>query len=191
MSKPIVTLFEAYGAGASHIGPRVADALGVPWLGQSVSSEQLEAHDDRGTGHVSMNSFLNSLASLGEGHNRDAEIVENNVRQVNAAVADGGVLLGRNATFILADAPNCLHVKVDGTLEDRVTRAAEEAGIAPEQALVRQRREDAARAEMSMHLFGWDPRLTSRYDLVVSTSAFGIDGAVELILDAFRRKNPS
>jgi hypothetical protein len=28
---PVVTLFESYGAGASEVGPRVAQSLGVRW----------------------------------------------------------------------------------------------------------------------------------------------------------------
>src|ERR1044072_5813242 len=39
---PVVTLFESYGSGASYIGPRVAQALGVPFHTQAFSSEELE-----------------------------------------------------------------------------------------------------------------------------------------------------
>ena len=42
MKPPVVTLFEKYGAGASYIGPRVAEALGVRWLEQAFSSTDIE-----------------------------------------------------------------------------------------------------------------------------------------------------
>jgi hypothetical protein len=48
---PVVTLFEKYGAGARHIGPRVADALGVAWLDQAVSSA-IESESYPGAGGV-------------------------------------------------------------------------------------------------------------------------------------------
>ena len=37
MSKPVVTIFELYGSGASEVGPKVAEALGVPWEPQAFS----------------------------------------------------------------------------------------------------------------------------------------------------------
>ena len=43
VDRPIITLFEAYGSGALEVGPRLAARLGVPWIGQSQSSEKLEA----------------------------------------------------------------------------------------------------------------------------------------------------
>ena len=39
---PVVTLFESYGSGASYVGPRVAQALGVPFHAQAFSSEEIE-----------------------------------------------------------------------------------------------------------------------------------------------------
>jgi len=43
MARPIVTLFELYGAGAEEIGPKVADALEVPWEPQAFTSASIEA----------------------------------------------------------------------------------------------------------------------------------------------------
>ncbi len=192
-AKPIITLFEAYGAGASQVGPRLAEALGVRWIGQGVSSEELEAADPKGTGHININQFFRSVAFSDIGsidliESPSVVLARQNVETVRALVQDGGVILGRNATVILADRPEALHVKLEAPVEDRIRRAAAEAGISVEQASVRQRREDEARAEMSLELWGWDPRTTARYDLVVNTTTFGIDGAVEIILAAFARK---
>lgn len=190
---PVITLFESYGAGASQVGPVVAEALGVPWIGQGVSSEELEAADPKGTGHVSVTQFFRSLAFVDVGsiellESPSVALARQNVGVVRTLVAEGGVILGRNATVILADLPGALHVKLEAPMEDRVRRAAAEAGITTEQAALRQAREDEARAAMSLELWGWDPRTTGRYDLVVNTATFGLDGAAEMILDAFARK---
>ncbi len=42
MTKPVVTLFEMYGSGATEVGPKVAEALGVPWVSQAFTSEAIE-----------------------------------------------------------------------------------------------------------------------------------------------------
>lgn len=195
-SKPVVTIFEAYGSGASVVGPRVAEALGVPWIPQRYSSEDIEDAADR---PAREDGFLSRvLATLGRSAaTADAGViaatmdmldVEDAIRAMKARVADGGVVLGRNGTVILADEPNVLHVKLDGPVEQRIARAAAEAGIDLARARARQAREDAARAEMSRRLFNWDPRHNDRFDLVVNTSHLSPDMVVDLILAAYRLK---
>lgn len=187
-------MFEAYGAGALIIGPRLAEKLGVPWIGQQQSSESLEAADPKGTGHIDTRGFLQSLAFVDQG---SIELLESPYQAmaraqalaVNQLVADGGVILGRNATVILHDRPNSLHVKLEGSVPYRVQQAARLAGITPEQAALRQVREDAARAEISLDVWGWDPRHTAHYDVVLDTGVFGIEGTVDMVLSAFHRKN--
>jgi hypothetical protein len=193
LGKPIVTLFEAYGAGAHDVGPLLAGRLGVPWIQQGQSSERLEALDPKGTGHIDVGRFLTSVAFADQGSieligSPNEVIARRNALDVTAAVADGGVILGRNATVILGRTPGALHVKLDAPVAVRVERAAAQAGVPVAQASVRQRREDEARAVMSLDLWGWDPRLTDHYDLLVNTDTFTVVETVEMILDALERK---
>jgi glucuronide carrier protein len=41
-TRPVVTLFESYGAGADYVGARVAEALDVPFHTQAFSSDEFE-----------------------------------------------------------------------------------------------------------------------------------------------------
>lgn len=193
--RPVVTLWETYGSGAGTVGPAVADALGVPYIGQHFSSEQLEeAHGQTG---LADNLLTRVLATLGRtAASTDAALysstlardVAEDVRELRAAVADGGVVLGRNATVILADLPGALHVKLDGPLEQRIQRGADAAGIDVARARARQAREDAVRAELSLRRHNWDPRTNDRFDLVVNTGQLPLDLAVQVILAAQRLK---
>ena len=97
---------------------------------------------------------------------------------------DGGVILGRNATVILAGRPNTIHVLLTGKVEDRVARAAAAAGIPLERAARRQVVEDNVRSEMSQRLYAWNPQDPSRYDLVINTSRIDPSTAVEIIVRA-------
>ncbi|MFP5415599.1 MAG: AAA family ATPase [Actinomycetes bacterium] len=200
--QPIVTIFEQYGAGGSEVAERLAGRLGVPFLHQAVSSEDLEeAEAEARAGENAFERFLRAFSPL---PTADAditwaleeqythEIVLDNTRRVLDAVDQtGGVLVGRNATVILADAPLSLHVKLIGPVEARVARAAHESGIDLATARRRQEREDRVRAEMSRHLYQWDPTTDQAYDLVVDTGAFTIDQTVDLIEHAFRLKYPA
>ncbi|MGM0386564.1 MAG: AAA family ATPase [Actinomycetota bacterium] len=190
--RPVVTLFESYGSGASALGPRVAEALGVAYLGQAYSSEQLEEAEAATEGGL-VERVLQFLGRVGidaaagavtEAEERERALA--NMRRVRDAAADGVVVLGRNATVILADHPGVIHVKLDGPLEQRVERAAAEAGITLAEASRRQSREDRVRAEMSLRLYNWDPRANDRFDLVINTGSVGLDAAIELIVEAHR-----
>lgn len=197
--RPVVTLFEHYGAGADYVGRAVADALGLPFHAQAFSSDDLGV--DGGT--VQNATLAQVYSTLGGAYGgfegRDVvatqqqkyELVAANNEAVWADAAEGGVIVGRNATVILASRPRTLHVLLTGAVEDRVERAARESGISGAEAAERQAREDEVRAEMSTVLYGWDPRLPERYDLVVNTSRIPLDAVVQAIVQILRATTPS
>ena len=185
--KPIVTLFEAYGAGAEEIGRATAAELGVPWIGQAHSSAELEKADPKGSGKIDLNAFYNALSWT---DSASVSLIEDpavaRAREQNTSVLeltrDGGVILGRNATIILADVPGSLHVKLDAPLDYRLDYAVEHYQVPRAVAAKRQIREDRARAEMSLMLWHWDPRLTANYDLVLNTASFNVERCVEILV---------
>lgn len=136
---PVVTLFESYGSGAGYIGPRVAQALGIPFHEQAFSSQQLEQSAElreregllaRVLGAMSHSSFggldVGDVSSV----QRDRyDLVMQNTGRVQQWARGGGVIVGRNGAFILVDWPTALHVQLDGPVEQRIARAAAEAGI--------------------------------------------------------------
>jgi cytidylate kinase len=199
--KLVVTLFESYGSGASYVSARVAEALGVPLHVQAFSSEEIEAamsvHESRGLLTRVFTAMGGSVASYtgGEGPNilvaergDTYELVAANTRYVQEAAQEGGVIVGRNGAFILADWPGALHVRLDGPLEQRIARAAQESGIDLEQAAQRQKREDQVRADMSIEFYGFDPRDVDRYHLVVNTGLIDLDTCADIIVQVARAK---
>jgi cytidylate kinase len=193
---PVVTLFESYGSGAEYVGARVAEALGVDFLTQRYSSSRLEEVAALGPqdgdsafmrfltlfGHENTDHLDNLLIPSDQAGDNDL-VMENN-RTLISATAAGGVVLGRNATVVLADNPKALHVKLDGPVEVRIARAAQQAGIDRERASRRQVHEDEVRAAMSQRLYNWDPRENDHYDLVINTGRVDLDTAVEIIVAA-------
>jgi cytidylate kinase len=196
---PVVTLFESFGSGANYVGPRTAEALGLPFHAQAFSSEEIEnaMQERENEGGVLSRVFSaiggGSYAAL-EGpavamaQRDNYDLVMENTRTVYREASAGGVILGRNGALILADRPATLHVKLDGPLNQRIERAARDSGIDVERAARRQAREDEARAEMSIVLYGWDPREDERYDLVVNTGTMDLDTCVGIIVQAVRIK---
>jgi cytidylate kinase len=198
--RPVVTLFESYGSGASYIGPRVAQALGVPFHEQAFSSQQIEDAAERREAEGPLSRFFGTVGGSYAGlegpavamaQRDDYELVLENTRIVQEEAKQGGVITGRNGAMILASWPGALHVKLDGPLAQRIERAARDSGIDIQRAARRQKREDQVRAEMSIELYRWDPRETDRYDLVVNTGTMDLDTCVDIIVAAARIKAQS
>lgn len=196
--KVIVTLFEEYGAGAADIGPRVAERLGVPYVTQRFSSDDIEAaeaHEEKE--ETLIGRFFKSFTPIAEADAditwamdamADSETVAENTRSVLQSLQSGGVILGRSSTQILARMPGVLHVKLMGPVEERIARAAAEAGVDHERARRRQEREDRVRVEMSKRYYRWDPGNDSNYDLVLNTGTFTVEQAVDLVVQAYRAR---
>lgn len=199
----VVTLFESYGSGAEQVGAKVADLLGVPFLTQQYSSEAIEqaaaAQQDSEDGFLmrffkrfgqpSIEHLDNILIPADQAD--DNQVVLGINRTLLEFAAAGGVVLGRNGTFVLAGNPRALHVKLDGSVEKRVARAAELAGIGPERAALRQLNEDESRVAMAQRLYNWDPRDAQHYDLIVNTDALSVDAVAAIIVAGVRAKESS
>jgi cytidylate kinase len=196
--KPVVTLFESYGSGASYVGPRVAQALGVPFHGQAFSSEEIEGAEARRENEGLLSRVLGAMGgqyaaleggSVATVQQDKHELVMDNTRVVVEQAREGGVIMGRNGALILANWPAALHVKLDGPLTQRIERAAKDSGIDVERAARRQKREDQVRADMSIEFYRWDPREPEGYDLVVNTGTMDLDTCVDIIVQAVKVKN--
>ena len=195
---PVVTLFESYGAGATQIGAKVAEALGVPFLGQRFASEDIEAgkmrvYEDGPIGRFlapfgSFSPHPEGARSTATGQAQDNEAVRQNHAQILEAARTGVVVLGRNATAILADRPATLHVKVIGQLADRLARAARVDGIDAATAARRQKNEDRARAQLTRQLYHWDATDPLSFDLVVNSSGLDEQACADTIVAGWYAK---
>ncbi len=196
---PVVTINELYGAGGATVAQRVAERLGVPYIGARFSSEALEqlerdhqadVEHDPGTSR-----FLRSLsrtgvdadASIAADAESDSAIVLQNTSEVVTAVRAGGVVVGRDGVAVLATMPQAVHVRLVGSPDSRIDRAME-SGISRQVATERLEREDVMRTAMSQRLMKYDPADAHHYDLVIDTGQVSLDDAVEQILEAVAAK---
>jgi len=119
-SKPVVTLWETYGAGMRDIGQRVAERLQVPLHDPAATPEGDEPHEHEGALTRLLGAYqryadvtadpAQTLATLQAGdHERSVEVTA----LVKELAVGGGVILGLDAAVILAGRPNTLTVKLD------------------------------------------------------------------------------
>jgi Cytidylate kinase-like family len=192
-SHPLVTLSSEHGAGGDLIAPRVAQALGVPFLDRALpaSLATLDEGSQRASALVGSLARASTMMAgdpverldLDEGHLR-AELAE----FLAHASTDGGVVLGRGGMIVLANAPGALHVLLTGPHEGRAARVAERERVDRAQAERRVRAGDRARKEYVRRAFGVTSDDRGLYHLVIDTIALGIDASVELVLTASRAR---
>jgi cytidylate kinase len=196
--RPIVTVAAEHGAGGDLVAPRVAEALGVPFLDRMLPASLVAAAEEaeQPSGLIGRLARASTVVA-GE----PVERIDSDEGRIRAELAEfltrasteGGVVLGRGGVFVLADAPAALHVLLAGDHEGRVARVAEREGIDRVEADHRVRAQDRARKEYMQRVFGADADDRKHYHLVVDTVALGIDASVELVLAASRartRKSP-
>ena len=168
---PLVTVSATYGTGGSIIAPRLAEALGLPFVdrldhsghvaGGRPGRADLAGRPLRG-GTVragrgdhagrSLSQLLRPAASVGVVMTPDAVLddddtlrqrTEKGVRDLAAGAP--GVLLGRAGAVVMRSRPRAYHVRLDGPVERRVAWAASHENVGLEAAQGRQSETDRAR----------------------------------------------
>ncbi|MEV1240678.1 cytidylate kinase-like family protein [Nonomuraea sp. NPDC050022] len=202
----VVTISATYGTAGSHIGPAVAERLGVPFVDRAIPSavaeelgctlEEALAHDDRaehGLGRLLSGAMRLPTVTFGgvdmyvPGAMPIAQ--EEFVRRTERLLVDtardrGGVFLGRAGALVLADHPGALHVRLDAPLKRRVRQTATLGGLSEREARKIVEDNDRARTAYVRHFYRADPSDSSLYHLVIDSTSIPVATCVDLIATA-------
>ncbi|SQG64234.1 glucuronide carrier protein [Corynebacterium renale] len=197
---PIITLFGTSGSGASIIGPMLAAKLGVPYIGQRFSAEELALVDhkalatdsafDRWMRKVAYTGTQDATMAAASGTAQNNMIAENNTKEVLEKVANGGVILGRNGAFVLHHVVGALHVRLMAPKRKRIERVMQRTGLNAAQAQTQLEGEDRMRSEMAIHLYQWEPNNEHYYDLIINTGSVTYEQIVDTIIELYQTKYP-
>ena len=202
----VVTISATYGAGGSIIGPAVAERLGSRFLDRAIPvavahslavplSEVLE-HDERAPGVIER--VMRAMAMAGDPSGgsvspvpvRSSTVLRDRTEQAirEFAKSGGGVILGRAAAIVLAQAPNALHVRLDGPKRARMAQAMRNRGIDEATAAERLDENDRARSAYVRHFYKVDASEARHYHLVIDSTAVPVPTCVDLIVLAARAR---
>jgi cytidylate kinase len=202
---PLVTVSATYGAGGSVIAPRLADALGVPFLDRLISADMSDAaarqraaaptsteglHEDEQAASPAGRflSYFARAASVGAMMAPDTVLdddetirrrTEEGVRDLAAGAP--AVLLGRAGAVVLASRPRAYHVRLDAPIERRVAWAASIEQLDLEAVKRRQSEADKARTQFVKRLFHVDPADPRLYHLLIDPTVLGVDATVRVL----------
>lgn len=105
-----------------------------------------------------------------------------------AASAGPCVFVGRCADYVLRDFSNTINIFITANLSDRIKRVRQHRGCTPEEAKKLIEKIESRRASYYNYYTGKQWGHSSSYHLCVSSSALGIDGTADYILDFINRK---
>ncbi|HUR05110.1 MAG TPA: cytidylate kinase-like family protein [Nonomuraea sp.] len=199
----VVTISATYGTAGSHIGPAVAERLGVPFVDRAIPSavaqelgctlEEALTHDDRAEhGFIRLLSGAMRLPTVtfggvdmyvpGAMPIAQEEFVRRTERLLKDTARDqGGVFLGRAGAIVLADHPGALHVRLDAPLKRRVRQTATLGGLSEREARKIVEDNDRARNAYVRHFYRADPADPSLYHLVIDSTSIPVSTCVDLM----------
>ncbi len=200
MCTQIVSISREFGSGGRLIGHQLAARLGIPCYDRTIiqrtaeksglSPEFIARAEERARSrfHLSaMNSGLEPAAG-GTVFTQPQQVPVSHQAffaqaEVIREMAEAGpcVIVGRCSDYVLEENPRLLKVFIHAPLADRVTRCAEEYGLPREDLEKYIRQQDRGRANYYSYFTGLTWGDMRRFDLTVSSSAAGIEGAAELI----------
>ncbi len=203
-SKVIITIGREKGSGGREIGQKLAEKLGIPFYDKELLARAAKEsgideaifrnHDEQPT-----KSLLYSLAmgsfTIGFPQTTvndmplDHKVFLAQFDAIRKIAEEGScVIVGRCADYALEENPNLLSVFILGDEEDRIVRVAEREQLSEEKAAELIRKTNKRRAGYHDYYSNKKWGSAQSYNLCLNSSVFGIDGCVDLILEAIEKK---
>jgi cytidylate kinase len=199
MSKRLVALSAAYGAGGRWIGTAVASRLEVPFIDRAIAravatrldvslDEALQQEEPPGT--TLLERLLSSFVGADTGapvplpaeHVTAQDVYRASQQALREQVASGeGVLLGRGAVATLRDDPRVLRVRLSGPVAGRLQRALAVNEYDEPTALRTLRRMDRMHAEYFRQFHDAEIDDPSLYHLAIDSTSMPLEACVDLI----------
>lgn len=202
----VLTVSRLYGSGGSEVAEKVAKALGWSLLDNAVvdavaarmglSAEEVQAREERVPSLVERLTAAMAMGSqewvtpmAAAKRPTDEQMIEVTHRVIEEAIARGPlVVVGRGTQEMLASREDTLHVFCYASRKALIARTMQREVVSAEEAARLVDETNKQRDQWVRLHWERDRRAHENYDLSVNTERLGIQGAVDLIVDAARRR---
>jgi hypothetical protein len=204
VSRTVVCISHAWGAGGEEIGRLVADRLGFLFVDEEIISGAAahagfdpETVADEERRKPMFAGLLDYLASADPGvvatapvslpnDEPPSETVRAFIRDAIREVAERGnaVIAAHAGSYAVGAGPDALRILITAPRETRSKRFAAANGLTDDEAARAIKRSDAARVDYLKRFYGVGQELPTHYDLVINTDALSSTEASELIVQA-------
>lgn len=194
MKRITITIGREFGCNAREIGRQVAAKLGVKFYDKElvdmaaklagVSASYYAGEQENGDIQSSF------ISEFGYGANKaffsETAISAQGMVIRKIANTESSVMLGRCSDFFLSEFPNILNVFVYAPLPYRIEHISSAYSLSAAQAQKFIKRIDKSRHKYYKHVTGRNRGDRTGRNLMIDVEMFGIEGAVELILNAIK-----
>jgi cytidylate kinase len=204
MTRTVICVSHATGAGGADLGRLIADKLGFRLIDEEIvtrAAENQNVHVDDLADVERRKSLLTRIlsevaigAAMGAPDGAiyalepqpDKNSLRALIRQSINETADEGnvVIVSHAASYALADRGNVLRVLVTASPETRVRRLIDAADLDDKQATKSIGSNDNGRADYLKRFYGVAQELPTHYDLVINTDRIPADQWSELVVNA-------
>ena len=194
----IYTIEREFGSGGHIVGEKLAQLLNIPFYDSQivdmaaknagVSRKLFEGFDEKPTNSFLYSLVMGSYTAAGSlSHSSDLNMSDKlflEEAKIIREAADKGpcVVVGRCGSYVLRERTDVVRIFCTADIEFRIRHAVNDLGMEErriEDAILKR---DKKRASYFNYYTGKRWSDASSYDLCVSTSAVGFDGAVETVL---------
>jgi cytidylate kinase len=191
---PVITISREPGSGGSEIARRLSRALNMDLIGAQIiqhvadsakmSRKVIESFDEKDVKF--RDSLLSSL--FGESQPWPSEYLRHLTEVIGTIGAFGNaIIVGRGANYILPK-ERTFKVRVVAPLEHRIEFFMEDRGYSRSQAEQYVIKTQNDRKAFIRKHFNADMTDPSHYDIIINTGSMSLDGAVEAIISAFKKR---
>lgn len=201
MECSVVAISRALGAGGEQIAADVAEKLGFRYVDDEIIARAAEEAgvdpDAVGAAERTESFLVRSLSSMAIADpsvwSADSTILASSsgafqrlIEQAIRKTAEEGnvVIVAHGASIPLAGMPGLLRVLITGSVEKRVARAMEGAGLNEKDARKTIEHSDGQRKQFLERFYKVKQESPAHYDLIISTDVLDADHATRLILAA-------
>ena len=195
--KIIINIGRQFGGGGLGVANELGRKLGIPVYDKELiakaaqdsgfSKEVFEESDEKKR-FFSLSSIFASRFGDTENYMSDRGLFKMQSETIRKIAEQGSaIIVGRCADYILRDMDCTLDVFLTSPIEVRAARIAERSGLSLEDAEKLAEEKDRRRAEYYNYYTFTDWGVASTYDLCLDSSALGIEGTADMIIE-FARK---
>lgn len=203
--KYTITVARGFGSGGKQIASKVAERLGIPCYENRIltmasflsSREEKDLYDmdERLSGSYLINRLKKLPRSLNPRAESKSFVSDSQLYDIQATIikrlseTESCVIVGKCADYLLKDKDNVLSIYIEAPRDFCVKRIMEKFNISEKEAHKKITQTDKYRA--AYYKFYTDGNYWTNpvnYDLTLNSARFGIDGCVDMIIDALKIK---
>jgi cytidylate kinase len=206
VTRTVVCISHAAGAGGEEVGRLVADRLGFLYVNEEIvaraaakggvdAADVADEERRKSLAARALNAIaqgggeawtLGAVGPVGSREELDSDDIRSLIRETIEQTAARGkaVIVAHAASFAIGRGDAILRVLVTGSPDIRATRVAEAEEIEPAEATRAVKASDAGRADYLKRFYDVREESPAHYDLVLNTDGLSIEQAAELISQA-------